>query len=185
MEEQNYYVYQYIDENGVPYYIGKGKNRRIHQWHYRIVVPPISQRIILAEHLTDKQACDLEVEMILKYGRKKDGGLLENIRIRQWATYKGWKHTNEAKKKISEGNKGKIRTPEAIERYRLHGLNQPPEVKQKIRESLTGTKRPKEVIEKMSAAFAGKTWEEIYGIEGAMKRREDWKKRSKNHSMVN
>ena len=47
MAGNNYYVYQYITESGQPYYIGKGKNNRIHVAHKHTVIPPKERRIII------------------------------------------------------------------------------------------------------------------------------------------
>lgn len=113
-----FYVYQYIDESGKPYYIGKGSGKRIHSHHTRTVVPPIKQRIIIKNGLTNEEAKQLEGKLISKYGRKIDGGILDNIKINQWACAVGWKHSEEAKRKISNGNKGKIRTEQQRANYR-------------------------------------------------------------------
>jgi hypothetical protein len=113
-----FYVYQYIDESGQPYYIGKGSGKRIHRHHTRTVVPPVERRIIIKDGLTNEEAKQLEGNLISKYGRKIDGGILDNIKINQWACAVGWKHSEEAKFKISKGNKGKIRTEQQKANYR-------------------------------------------------------------------
>lgn len=113
-----FYVYKYVSENGTPYYIGKGKGTRIREKHLYTIVPPINQRIIIEENLTETQAFELEHILIKKYKRKLDGGLLDNIKINQWACTSGWKHSNDAKQKISKGNTGKVRSLEAKEKYK-------------------------------------------------------------------
>ena len=81
----NYYVYQYIREDGTPYYIGKGRNRRAWEPHKRAngsdMRPKDKSRIqILQENLSEQEAFDLEDELILKYGRKDLGtGILANL----------------------------------------------------------------------------------------------------------
>jgi len=67
--------------------------------------------------LTNDEAKALEKVLITKYGRKIDGGILDNIKINQWACHTGWRHSEEAKRKISEGNRGKKRTPEQLKNY--------------------------------------------------------------------
>jgi len=52
------------------------------------------------------------------YGCKKHGGILDNKKVTRWAAEPGWKHSDEAKKKISEGNTGKVRSEEAKANYR-------------------------------------------------------------------
>jgi hypothetical protein len=79
-----YYVYQYIRENGSPYYIGKGKNNRAWVSHRRSnsaeLKPDDNTRIqILKENLTDQEAFTLEKELIRTHGLKSEGGLLVNL----------------------------------------------------------------------------------------------------------
>ncbi len=118
MSTGKYYVYQYLTEIGQPYYIGKGSGNRIHVDHKHVQLPPRDRRVIIADSLTNEEAKKLEGELITKFGRKVDGGILDNIKINQWACFAGWHHSEEAKRKISEGNKGKKRSEEAKVRYR-------------------------------------------------------------------
>jgi len=113
-----FYVYQYITESGTPYYIGKGSGRRMHVEHTKTTLPPLERRIIIKDGLTNEEAKRLEGELIAKYGRKADGGILDNIKINQWACAVGWTHSEESKRKISEKNKGKIRTEVHKANYR-------------------------------------------------------------------
>lgn len=83
-----YYVYQYVREDQTPYYIGKGCGRRAYKPHKRVngqsLVPRDRSRIqILKQGLTEQQAWDLEEELIKKYGKIQDGGILVNIRTGQ------------------------------------------------------------------------------------------------------
>lgn len=118
MSCNEYYVYQYLTEQGAPYYIGKGKGNRINVDHKDIKLPPRDRRVIIQNNLSNEEAKRIEGEFITKYGRKLDGGILDNIKINQWACYAGWKHSEETKRKISMGNLGKKRTPEMKEKYR-------------------------------------------------------------------
>jgi hypothetical protein len=82
---KNYYVYQYVREDGTPYYIGKGRNRRAWEPHKRAngsdMRPNDKSRIqILKENLSEQEAFDLEDELISKYGRQDLGtGILANL----------------------------------------------------------------------------------------------------------
>jgi len=118
MADNKFYVYQYLTEDGQPYYIGKGCGKRIHKPHTSTSLPPKEQRIIIKDGLSNEEAKTLEGELISKYKRKIDGGILDNIKINQWACAVGWKHSDEAKRKISEGNRGKKRTPEQLKNYK-------------------------------------------------------------------
>ena len=148
-----FYVYKYVTESGTPYYIGKGSGRRINVQHTRTILPPRDCRIIIKSGMTNEEAKKLEGDLIAKYGRKLDGGLLDNIKINQWACAVGWKHSEETKRKISEGNKGKKRTLEQRKNYK--GTTSK-EVAAKIAKTLTGRTRPAEVIEKVRQANLGK-----------------------------
>jgi hypothetical protein len=114
----SFYVYQYVTEDGTPYYIGKGSGKRIHRLHTHTQLPTIDRRIIIVDNLTNEEAKNIEKELITKYGRKIDGGILDNIKINQWACAVGWKHSEETKQKISQGNLGKKRTSEQLKNYK-------------------------------------------------------------------
>jgi len=116
MADNRFYVYQYLTEEGTPYYIGKGTGNRINVKH-GVDLPPKERRVIIENNLTNEAAKNLEKDLILKYGRKVDGGILENIKINQWACYAGWKHSLESIEKIRQGNLGKVRTEEHKKNY--------------------------------------------------------------------
>ena len=79
--DNNYYVYQYIREDGSPYYIGKGKGNRAYINNRSTPKPLEIDRIILIkENLTEEEAFDLECKLIALYGRKDLGtGILRNL----------------------------------------------------------------------------------------------------------
>jgi hypothetical protein len=155
----NYYVYQYVDENGNPYYIGKGKEKRIDVVHKHTVLPPKHRRIKIAENLTNDEAKKLEVELINTFERKIDGGILDNIKINQWACRAGWTHSNKAKELISQKNLGKVRSQESIEKYRLAKSGMTDETKEKIRKANLGRKDDGRYL-KASTTLKGKPWSE-------------------------
>jgi hypothetical protein len=109
-KNKGHYVYAYYNKQGQLYYIGKGKNRRYKGVH-RVEVPPKDRIKILHDNLTDKQACEIESQLIQKYGRKDiRTGILKN---RQDKSFPLSPKTN---KKISQKAKERWNDPNGNQR---------------------------------------------------------------------
>jgi len=105
----NYYTYAYLREDGTPYYIGKGKGKRINFSHNRrISIPPENRRVFLKQNLTEEEAFRHEIYMIAVFGRKDLGtGILRNL-TDGGEGISNFNHSDETKKIISEKNKKRI-----------------------------------------------------------------------------
>jgi hypothetical protein len=77
-----YYTYAYLREDGTPYYIGKGRGRRVYDSKNRksCKVPPKNRILFLKKNLTEEEAFKHEIYMIAVFGRKDLGtGILRNL----------------------------------------------------------------------------------------------------------
>lgn len=178
---KGYYVYFYIRKDGTPYYVGKGKGTRAWDSTAHTTKPWINQNnIVFVEWgLSDMWAQILERYFIRWFGRKDKGtGILRNrtdggdgasgnIPWNKGKTKSNnQKLANMAKKRKIHGNPHQIGSKHTKERV------------DKIKQALTDRSMEQHQITKMKTAKTGKTWEEIYGIEGAqLKRLERAKKR--------
>lgn len=130
-----YYVYQYVRNDLTPYYIGKGKNKRAWQPHKRsngadLKPKDLSKIQILKEGLTEKEAFDLEAELIAKYRLKSEDGILVNM------TYGGEGRSPSIKLRehLSRVNKGRPKPPRTKEHMCSH---------KRAAESMKGKSNPK------------------------------------------
>lgn len=159
-----FYVYAYLrnkdsltGKQGTPYYIGKGNGNRAYAKHFAPVPTDHSNIKFIKENLTEQQAHDLEIELILKFGRKDLGtGILHNrtnggegisnpsVATREKLAYAKRNESKETRLKRSQAAKNRKRTP----------LSE--ETKRKISEANLGKKRTTETKEKMSTAKINK-----------------------------
>jgi len=115
----NFYVYAYIGDNNLPYYIGKGRGNRYKDKTHRVPVPKDKSRIVFVyKNITELWAFALERQLIKWYGKTDcNTGILENrtdggdgpsgqnhtgCNNPMW----GKKHSEETKKVQSNANKG-------------------------------------------------------------------------------
>ena len=117
-----FYTYAYLREDRTPYYIGKGKGRRLYKKGKGEVGKPTdkSRIIYLKQNITEDEAIKHEIYMIAVFGRIDLGtGILRNKTNGGDGT-SGYKHTEEyvtqlklrkcseiTRQKISKANKGK------------------------------------------------------------------------------
>ena len=139
---RQFYTYCYLDSNNLPYYIGKGTGRRAYHVHDNVSIPPKDRILILKNNLTEEEAFNHEMYMIFLFGKKSEGGILENIndggKYNTPPSWIGKKHTEESKKKISKSVSGK--------NHPFYGKSLTEEHKNKIRE--TKRKNPQHISEK-------------------------------------
>ena len=158
-----YYVYQYLNKDNIPYYIGKGSKNRINESHSPwIELPPTAQRIIVQNNMSEKAAFDLEIYLIKQFGRKIDGGILDNKKISRWVSQAGWRHSDETKKQISNKNTGKVRSEQHKENYRKSKTTEHAEKIKKAVKQLWDNPEYREqrlaMIREKSFAHKGKPW---------------------------
>jgi len=107
-----YYVYgHFIPGEDTPFYIGKGTGRRYkktdnrNKWWKHIAEKYGYESRILQEGLTDEEACKLEKQLIVQYGRRDlNTGVLVNL-TDGGETSQGYKLTDEQKLQRGKNSK--------------------------------------------------------------------------------
>lgn len=184
--DKDFYTYAYLRKDGTPYYVGKGTGRRAFVPHRNglLPVPPDDRILFLKKNITNEDAVKHEIYMIAVLGREDkgegrllnltDGGdgvvglkrteeFVESCRKRMTGNQlaKGNKHTEEHKQYMRQILKGRPRTQESIDKFKLYRATQTPpmvgrkhseETKLKIRASNIGQTRSEETKRKISEA---------------------------------
>jgi hypothetical protein len=130
-----YYTYAYLREDRTPYYIGKGKGRRIYSTNRKFKPPKDKSRIIyLKRNLTEEEAFRHEIYMIAVFGRKDIGtGILHN-KTDGGEGVSGIIHSEETRNKNSNAKKG--------ENNPQYGKTRSIESKRKQSEAMKGKNNP-------------------------------------------
>ena len=155
-----YYTYAYLREDKTPYYIGKGKGKRIYNKTNGDIRPPKdkSRIIFLKQNLTEEESFKHEIYMIYVFGRKDLGtGILRN-KTNGGEGSSGYVMSDDRKKKMSEAHKGKTLTEDHKRKIGISnkGKKRKEGTGKKISEALKGKKRPEEVIQKRLKTVIGK-----------------------------
>ena len=100
-----FYVYYYINEQGLPYYVGKGCGKRAFARHNYTEVPPKERIKFLITETSEDWALYKEAAFIDRWGTLADGtGTLENTCDKPHPTRTG-PHTPETIERIRESNR--------------------------------------------------------------------------------
>jgi group I intron endonuclease len=150
----NYYTYAYLREDGTPYYIGKGKGKRIHDKTRTVNLPPKERRVLLKQNLTEDEAFNHEIYMIAVFGRKDLGtGILYN-KTNGGEGLSGKIFTEEHKKKIGEETKKKWNNgcfnEQSYEKWRNAAKGE--------KNNMYGRTHTDEAREKIRNTHLGRTW---------------------------
>jgi hypothetical protein len=132
----DFYTYAYLREDGTPYYIGKGKGKRVYKKSRKEINPPKdkSKIIFLKQNLTEEEAFKHEKYMIDVLGRKDLGtGVLRNLTDGGDGT-SGLLWSDEHRRKISETQKGQSNS--------FYNKSHSKETRKKISEAMKGKKHP-------------------------------------------
>lgn len=139
-EKRDFYVYVDITEDeGIPFYVGKGTIARVNDLqrnrkHSNIAGKHGSQRILILENVTEREAFDKEIELIADCqtnahrhpenhyacnftdGGEGISGLVHSEESRKKMSDNSGSRREDVRKKMSDAAKGKRKSPETCRR---------------------------------------------------------------------
>lgn len=134
-----HYVYVWRDADGVPFYVGKGKGRRLYSMSGRskefkeIRASEDCTVEIVDTFIHESQAFAREFELIARYGRRDSGGILIN-RSDGGEGPNGYTMTDEHRSRISQAHKGRPKS--ASQRAKIGAAHRGKEVSEETRAKL-------------------------------------------------
>ena len=133
-----FYTYLWLREDGTPYYVGKGHDKRAFTGHsHTVKCPKDTSRILVQEFPSEETAFAAEKFLIDFYGRLDLGtGCLRNLTIGGEGVV-GRPHTEEEKRRVSISLTGKPKTPEHNRKVAIANTGKHPneETRKKMSES--------------------------------------------------
>ena len=157
METLNrFYTYAYLREDGTPYYVGKGKGRRLYKKGKGEVGKPTdkSRIIFLKQNLTEQEALNHEIYMIAVLGRIDLGtGILRN-KTDGGDGISGYKFSQEHISKLKERECSEETRQKLREAHKKIWGNQ--ELRRRMSDMKKGIPIPEERKKKISMSHMGK-----------------------------
>lgn len=199
----NFYTYIYLDQDGIPFYVGKGKDKRYYvSMHLgkNVTNPFLKNKIkkvgvnnikiqFLHENLTEKEAFQQERYWIKHYGRRDLGtGTLCNLTDGGEGA-SGHIHSKESRQKMAFIQKDRVITD--VHKKKISatlkgnipwnkGVSCSNDQKKRISVTMCGRTLPTEVREKISEAMQGGNhpmYGKFHSKETKQKMRDAWKRR--------
>jgi hypothetical protein len=152
--ETCFYVYQWVREDGSPFYIGKGNGSRAWKKTKGHSPPKEEHRIILvAHHLTESESFLLEKKLISLWGRKDLGTGILNNRTDGGQGSVGKKMTVESRAKLGQKVKQRLSDKTELAKHSERTKSQwaDPIKKARLIEALRNARFKPEVIARKKA----------------------------------